>query len=216
LLPLILCGVAACAAIRENAQERTREYFETMADTQLEAGFEDPVLSRDDALLDRRIIVVTSAINERTAKDVVARLLVLDAIDPAQPIDLYISTQGGWLDAAFAVIDAIDSLRAPVNTIGIGGVYSAGAMIAAAGSGRRVASANALFMVHANLPTSQAAGSVEALEKQRIEHFWRSRAQLPADWFPMTGDDEHYLSAEEARRFGIIDEVTAPRPRRGH
>lgn len=204
-------ALAACAATREEAEEKTRDYFETMSDTQIEAGFEDTVLARDDALLERRVIVITTAINERTAKDVISRLLVLDALDPNAPIDLYVTTQGGWLDSAFAVIDVIDSLHAPVNTIGVGGVYSAGAMIAAAGSGRRVARGNALFMVHANLPETQNEGSVEALEKQRIERFWRSRARLPESWFPLTGEDEHFLSAADAQRYGIVDEVLAPR-----
>ncbi len=204
LSALILSG---CALQRETTEEEARAYFETMADTQLEAGFEDPVLRRDDALLERRIIIIATAINARTAKDVIARLLVLDAINPRAPINLYVSTQGGWLDAAFAVIDAIESVQAPVNTFGIGGVYSAGAMITAAGTGRRAASGNALFMIHPSLPPAQGAGSLEALEQDRIERFWRRRAKLPPSWFPMTGDDEHYFSSEQARDYGVIDEV---------
>ena len=64
LSALILSG---CALQRETTEEEARAYFETMADTQLEAGFEDPVLRRDDALLERRIIIIAPAINARTA-----------------------------------------------------------------------------------------------------------------------------------------------------
>ena len=79
-------------------------------------------------------------------------------------------------------------------------------MILAAGTGERVAASNCLFMVHANLNEPNNS-KLNSLEIERTNGFWRAHAELPPDWFPMTGDDSYFLSAEEAVEFGIIDRV---------
>jgi len=178
-----------------------------LVDAQIEAGFEEPRLDPADPLLAQRRIVITNAINERTAKDVVARLFHLDALDPAAPIDLYISTQGGWPDAAFAVVDAMRLIDAPVNTWALGGCYSAGAVILAGGTGRRYAMDDAIVMVHASFTDAPAPSLFDQLDQARYEGFWRRVADLPARWFPMNGEATYYLSADEALTFGIVDEV---------
>lgn len=209
----ILVGVAAawlaCAsAPSEPAWDRSRidEYFDSMVDRHLEAGYEDPILSTSDPLLAQRTIVVTTTLNERTVKDVIARLLYLSRVDPAAPIDLVLSTQGGWLDPTFALVDTIEMIQAPVNVWGLGGVYSAGSLVLASASGRRLASRNAIIMVHANLQDGELDRSSE-LRLERFEELWRRRAKLPEEWFPMTRDVAHYLSPEEALQYGIIDEI---------
>lgn len=182
-------------------------------DAEIEAGFGATVVSADDPLLEARTIVVTHGINERTAADVIARLLVLDARDPGVPIDLVMSTQGGWVDAAFAIVDVMESLESPVNTWAVGGCYSAGTLIVAAGTGRRVASENALLMVHANLDDPPADGTWESLEQARYETLWRRVATLPEDWYPMTFDRTHYLGPEDALGYGLVDEIAGPSDR---
>lgn len=183
------------------------DLVDALVDTQIEAGFEEPRLDPTDPLLARRQIVITSTINERTAKDVVNRLFHLDALDPAAPIDLYISTAGGWPDAAFTLVDAMRLIEAPVNTWALGGCYSAGAVILAGGTGRRYATDRAIIMVHTNLVDSSAPFSFGRLDRARYEGFWREVAELPTRWFPMTGEETYYLSADEALQFGIVDEV---------
>ena len=185
------------------------EYFDIMVDRHLEAGWESPVLRSDDALLAQRRIVSTAGINERTAKDLVARILYLDAIDGEAPIDLFLATQGGWTDSMFSVIDAMEWVSSPVNVTGIGGVYSAGVGILCSATGRRAATENAIVMVHANETGSEEKAAV--LSRERYEGLWRRCARLPDEWFPMTEDVSYYLSPAEALEYGLIDEILPAR-----
>ena len=117
-----------------------------------------------------------------------------------------ITTQGGWVDATFAVVDAIEAIDAPVNVWAVGGVYSAGAVILASGTGKRVAGRHAILMVHVNLTDPQA-DRYSSLKLERFERFWKEHARLPADWFPMTEEAAYYISPQEALELGIIDEI---------
>jgi len=185
---------------------------ESVIDEVLSSIPSEPALRADDPLIASRQILVTENINERTAKSVAARLLYMDALDHKRPIDLYLSTQGGWVDSAFTIIDAMQLISAPVNTWAIGGCYSSGALILAAGTGRRFATANAVLMIHASLDEdTKESYSYEHLALARYEHVWKTRAQLPEDWFPMVGGEEYYLSPQEALQFHLVDEIR-PQP----
>lgn len=187
---------------------------ESVIDELLASVPADPNLRADDPLITSRQILVTENINERTAKDVVARLLYMNASDPKRPIDLYLSTQGGWVDSAFTIIDTMQLIDAPVNTWAVGGCYSSGALILAAGTGRRYATPNSILMIHASLDAeSKTSFSYERLALQRYERIWRRRAALPDTWFPMTGGQEYYLSPQEALGFKLIDEIRPTRIR---
>jgi ATP-dependent Clp protease protease subunit len=182
--------------------------IEDVVDEYTSSNPHDSELRADDPMLKSRKILVTSNINDNTAKDVAARLLYLNAVDAHRPIDLYLSTQGGWIDSAFTIIDAMELIHAPVNTWAIGGCYSAGALILAAGTGRRYATANAVLMIHASLDEdSKRPYSYERLALERYERVWRERADLPDDWFPMVGGEEYYLSPKEALQFHLVDEI---------
>ena len=163
---MVLIGVAAVAVLAlaaavANTIRSLRALDDALADpVSIAEPIIDEMLSSipgnlqlraDDPLITSRKILVTANINERTAKDVVARLLYMNALDPHRPIDLYLSTQGGWVDSAFTIIDAMQLIEAPVNTWAIGGCYSSGALILAAGTGRRYATPNAVLMIHASL-----------------------------------------------------------------
>ncbi len=178
-------------------------------DEHIEAGYQAPVIDPDDPVLALRKIIVTHALNERTAQDVVSRLFYLDARDPGRPIDLYLSTPGGWTISAFTIIDAMRLIKAPVNTWAIGGCYSGGAMVLAAGTGRRFATRDAILMVHAN-SASEDDNSFDRLDNQRIEEFWHAAARLPDKWFPMTGGEEYYMTAAEAQGYGLVDGIVPP------
>ncbi|MDX1388298.1 MAG: ATP-dependent Clp protease proteolytic subunit, partial [Acidobacteriota bacterium] len=95
--------------------------MDQFVDLEIDAGFHDPVLRRDDPLLKDRSILLNHTVNARTARDVSARLMFLNSVDDSAPIDLYISTQGGWPDSAFTIIDAMRLIDAPVNTWAVGG-----------------------------------------------------------------------------------------------
>ena len=183
--------------------------IEQVVDEYLSANPREPELRADDPMLKARKILVTTNINESTSKDVAARLMYLNALDPHRPIDLLLSTQGGWIDSAFTIIDVMDLIQAPVNTWAIGGCYSSGALILAAGTGRRYSTPDAVLMIHASLDEdSKHPYSYERLALDRYEHVWRTRAQLPDDWFPMVGGEEYYLSPQEALQFKLIDEIS--------
>ena len=174
-------------------------------DDQIDAGWQDPVLSAADPLLRERKILLFQDVNARTAKDVSARLMYLDSLDPKAPIDLYISTQGGWTDNAFTIIDTIRTLSAPVNAWAVGGCYSAGALILASATGRRYATEDAMLMIHASMDDS---GEDDArMDRERYEAAWKSTTTIPAAWYPLTGDEEHYLSPKEALQYHLIDAI---------
>ena len=206
LLAVQTAGVIWLASIAE-AYRNPDEIVDDLVDTQIESGFEDVRLDPADPLLAQRKIVITNTINERTAKDVVNRLFYLDSLDDTSPIDLHISTQGGWPDAAFTLVDAMRMIDAPVNTWAMGGCYSAGAVILAAGTGRRYSTDRAIIMVHTNLVDSTEPFSYGRLDRARYEGFWREVANLPTRWYPMTGEAVYYLSPDEALEFDIVDEV---------
>jgi ATP-dependent Clp protease protease subunit len=188
--------------------------IEQVVDEYLAANPREPRLRKDDPLLERRAILVMANINEATAKEVSARLFYLNAVDPRRPIDLYLSTQGGWVDSAFTIIDAMGLIEAPVNTWAIGGCYSAGTLILAAGTARRYVSQNALLMIHASLDEDvKRPYSYERLALERYERLWRARADLPDDWFPMVGGEEYYLSPQEALALKLVDEIVPARGR---
>lgn len=189
--------------------------FEGYVDEQIDAGLFDEGSPADDPLLDQRKILLAHTINARSAKDVATKLIHLDARDHSAPIDLYISTQGGYGDSAFTIIDAMRMIDAPVNTWAIGGCYSAGTLVLAAGTGRRFMTENAIVMIHTNLDNSWERFSYDRLARKRYEKLWKDTARLPAEWFPMTDDSRYYLSPDEALRFGVVDEIVRPRSRAG-
>ncbi len=177
-------------------------------DEQIDAGEEVPRLDVDDPLLRARKVLLYHDVNSRTAKDVSARLIYLSQIDPAKPIDLYISTQGGWEDNAFAIIDTMRTIAAPVNTWAVGGCYSAGVLILTAGTGRRYATEDSVLMIHANLEKPEGdAYSYPPLAQQRYEKVYKETASLPPAWYPMTTDQQYYLAPAEALKMKLIDEV---------
>ena len=185
------------------------EVTDLFADSLTEAGFGFSDESLDDPLLAGRRILITEGINERVANAVVRRLFYLDATDPTAPIDLYIATAGGWLDSAFTIVDAMEGIRAPVNTIAIGGCYSAGSVILVSGTGRRVATPNVVISVHANQTAGDRKYSAWKPFRERFERVYREKASVPEEWFPMTGEKHYYLSPEEALELGLVDEVRA-------
>lgn len=186
------------------------DLISTWVDEHIEAGYQSSPLDAGDPLLSQRRIVVTHAINERTAREIVERLLYLDGRDPEKPIDLYLSSPGGWTVSAFTIIDAIRLVRAPVNSWAVGGCYSACAMVLAAGTGRRVATRDAILMVHAGEPGEDEPQSFDRLDSARIVALWREVARLPEDWYPLEDGEEHYLTARQAMGYGLIDAVVPP------
>jgi ATP-dependent Clp protease protease subunit len=214
----LLAAAAACGALTwfvvALRQDLDDPYWfvQNWVDAAVDAGGAAAPIDPKDPLLAQRTIVVTSSINERAAAHVIPRLQYLARLDPPAPIDLIVTTTGGWRDSAFAIIDTMRTIAPPVNTWAIGGCYSAGTLIVAGGTGRRIATPGALLMVHANLEDADEPFAQESRELAREERFWQEHAKLPADW-ALDSDTSYYLTAEEAKQYGVVDEI---RERAGH
>lgn len=209
----LLIGAGSVAYFARSIESLSdfQDFFDEAYSQLTEAGIDYPPLRPDDPFLQTRRILITEGINERTAKDVVQRLFLLDSLDTTAPIDLYISTQGGWDDSAFTIIDAMLAISAPVNTHAIGGCYSAGTMILTAGTGRRTVTPNGVVSVHVTSeePESEGEFASEPLLEKRVENLFRTTAKLPEDWYPMVGENHYYLSPQQALEFGVIDAIEA-------
>ncbi|MCP3140311.1 ATP-dependent Clp endopeptidase proteolytic subunit ClpP [Pyxidicoccus xibeiensis] len=171
-------------------------------------------------LLKDRIIMLGTEVTDDVANILVAQLLFLDSEDPEKPINLYINSPGGSVTAGLAIYDTMQYVNAPVSTICVGQAASFGAVLLLAGAkGRRYALPNARIMMHQ--PHGGAKGQATDLEIQ-VREMLRLKSRLNEIIQRHTGhsieriekdtDRDYYLSAEEARQYGLIDEVVARPP----
>lgn len=170
-------------------------------------------------LLNDRIIVLGEEVNEATAGLVVAQLLYLEAVDPEKDIQLYINSPGGSVTAGMAIYDTMQYIKCDVSTICIGMAASMGAFLLAAGAkGKRYSLPNSEIMIHQPLGGFQGQASdikihaemilktKEKLNKILAEKTGQSYEKIVADT-----DRDNFLSAEEAKEYGLIDEVMTKR-----
>ena len=172
-------------------------------------------------LLKDRIILLGTEVNDDVANVIVAQLLFLESEDPEKPIHLYINSPGGSVTAGLAIYDTMQHVRAPVSTICMGQAASMGAVLLLAGAaGRRYALPNARIMMHQ--PHGGARGQATDIELQARE-ILRLRGYVNAIIQKHTGhaleriekdtERDYYLSAEEARQYGLVDEVVVRAPK---
>ncbi len=166
-------------------------------------------------LLKERIIFLGSEVNDVTANLIVAQLLYLEAEDPDKDIQLYINSPGGSISAGFAIYDTMQYIKPDVSTICIGMAASMGAFLLAAGAkGKRYALPNSDVMIHQ--PLGGAQGQAEDIRiqadrilklREKINKILSDRTGQPLDKISVDTDRDYYMSAEEAKIYGIIDEV---------
>ena len=169
-------------------------------------------------LLMDRVVFVGTAIDDDVANSVIAQLLVLDADAPGKEIAMYLNSPGGSVSAGFAIYDTMQYLRSPVATTCVGTAASMACFLLAGGArGKRGALPNARIMMHQ--PHGGAVrGNASEIEIVARE-FLHARAQMNALLARHTGqpverierdfDRDYYMSAEEARAYGVIDRVIA-------
>lgn len=196
-----------------DATEQAGDVAEAVIDRLIEQGVLRPSIDYDDPLLASRKIVVSGEINAITARHVVSKLLWLGQQDPSRPIDLYLRTNGGWGNDAFAICDAMQVLPCPVNTWAMGSCESAGASILAAGTGVRRVMPHSLVSLHFVEEEGDERWSWERGSREREEAFWARYAKLPKEFSPFTGDRLRALSPQEAVEYGVADEVVPFRKR---
>jgi ATP-dependent Clp protease protease subunit len=171
-------------------------------------------------LLRERIIFVTGQVEDQMASLIVAQLLFLESENPKKDINMYINSPGGVITAGMAIYDTMQYIRPRVATTCIGQAASMGSFLLAAGEpGMRTALANARIMVHQ--PSGGAQGQATDIEIQAKE-ILRVRSAMNDLYVKHTGQSlemiersmerDKFLSAEEAKVFGLIDEVVDKRP----
>ena len=170
-------------------------------------------------LLKDRIIFLTGEINDQVADLVVAQLLFLESEDPDKDIQIYINSPGGSVSAGFAIYDTMQYIKPHVSTICVGLAASMGAFLLLAGEkGKRYALPNADIMIHQPLGGTQGQASDIQIHAEKII---KTRKQLNAIIAERTGqtlkkiqkdtDRDFFMSAEEAKAYGIIDDVIVKR-----
>ena len=170
-------------------------------------------------LLKERIIMLSGEITDETAQLVVAQLLFLDSEDPDKDISIYINSPGGSVTAGMAIYDTMELINADVSTICVGMAASMGAFLLSCGAkGKRYALPNAEIMIHQ--PSGGAKGQATEIEiaaenifktKKRLNEILAENTGKPYEVIAADTERDHYLSAQEAAEYGLIDSVITSR-----
>jgi ATP-dependent Clp protease protease subunit len=170
-------------------------------------------------LLRDRVIFLGTEIHDEVANVIVAQLLFLEADDPDKDIHLYINSPGGSVTAGLAIYDTMQFIRSDVHTTCIGQAASMGAWLLASGAeGKRTALANARIMIHQPMGGARGQASdinIQAQEILKLRHRMNEilAVHTKREVSQIAGDTErdYYMSAEEAKDYGMVDVVTTGR-----
>lgn len=170
-------------------------------------------------LLKDRIIFIGGPIDDDTANIVVAQMLFLEGDDPDKDINLYINSPGGSVTAGLAIYDTMQYIKCDVSTICVGLAASMGAFLLTAGAkGKRKALPNAEIMIHQ--PSGGAQGQATDINiqaeqilktKKRLNEILSRRTGQPLEKIERDTERDNFMTAEEAKGYGIVDEIIPPR-----
>ncbi|MGN0482881.1 MAG: ATP-dependent Clp endopeptidase proteolytic subunit ClpP [Lachnospiraceae bacterium] len=170
-------------------------------------------------LLKDRIIFLGEEVNETTASLTIAQLLFLESEDPSKDIQLYINSPGGMVTAGLAIYDTMNYIKCDVSTICMGMAASMGAFLLSSGAkGKRYALPNSEIMIHQ--PSGGAKGQATEIEiaaenilktKKRLNEILAKNTGKPYEQIVADCERDHYLDAQEAKEYGLIDEVIVSR-----
>ena len=166
-------------------------------------------------LLNDRIIMLSDEVNDATASLVVAQLLYLEGQDPDKDISLYINSPGGSITAGMAIYDTMNYIKCDVSTICIGMAASMGAFLLSAGAkGKRYALPNSEIMIHQPLGGMQGQASDIKIHADRIikireklNNILSEATGQPLEVIEKDTDRDNFMSAEQAKEYGLVDEV---------
>jgi ATP-dependent Clp protease protease subunit len=170
-------------------------------------------------LLVDRIIFVGTAVDDNVANVLIAQLLFLQMSDPKKDIHLYINSPGGSVTAGLAIYDTMQYLTCDVNTYCVGQAASMGAVLLAAGThGKRYALPNANIMIHQVLGGAEGQASDVEIRvkymlklKQRLNAILSKHTGKPVEQVERDCDRDNFMSADEAKAYGIVDHVVQSR-----
>lgn len=170
-------------------------------------------------LLQDRIIMLSGEVNDDIASLVVSQLLFLESQDPSKDIHLYINSPGGSVSAGFAIYDTMNYVKCDVSTICMGLAASMGAFLLAGGTkGKRLALPNAEVMIHQ--PSGGAKGQETEIRivaeqilktRERLNQILADNTGKPLDVIARDTERDNYMTAEEAKAYGLIDEIVTNR-----
>ncbi|HBI59693.1 MAG TPA: ATP-dependent Clp endopeptidase proteolytic subunit ClpP [Lachnospiraceae bacterium] len=170
-------------------------------------------------LLQDRIIMLSNEVNDDIASLVVSQMLFLESQDPAKDIQLYINSPGGSVSAGFAIYDTMNYVKCDVSTICMGLAASMGAFLLAGGTkGKRFALPNAEIMIHQ--PSGGAKGQETEIRivaeqilktRERLNKILAENTGKPLDVIAADTERDNYMTASEAKEYGLIDEIVANR-----
>lgn len=170
-------------------------------------------------LLQDRIIMLSGEVNDDIASLIVSQLLFLESQDPTKDIYLYINSPGGVVSSGFAIYDTMNYVKCDVSTICMGLAASMGAFLLAGGAkGKRLALPNAEIMIHQ--PSGGAKGQETELRivaeqmlktRERLNKILADNTGKPLDVISADTERDNYMTAEEAKAYGLIDEIVTNR-----
>jgi ATP-dependent Clp protease, protease subunit len=174
-------------------------------------------------LLKDRIVFLGTPIDDQVANVIVAQLLFLESDDPDKEVNMYINSPGGSVDAGLGIYDTMQHIRPKVNTYCIGMAASFGALLLAAGTGRRYMLPNARAMIHQpHLAGHGLTGQVTDIEitarelvrsKEQMARILAKHTNQSVDRIKADTERDRWMTAEEAVEYGLADEVVHPRAR---
>ncbi len=166
-------------------------------------------------LLKERIVFLTGPVEDGMSSLVVAQLLYLESQNPSKDIAMYINSPGGIVTAGMSIYDTMQYIKSPVSTVCVGQAASMGSLLLTAGqAGSRIALPNARIMVHQ--PSGGFRGQASDIErhaedikatKRRLNEIYVKHTGQPYDTIESTLDRDYFMSADEAKDFGIVDHV---------
>jgi ATP-dependent Clp protease protease subunit len=171
-------------------------------------------------LLRERVIFLVGPVNDHTANLIVAQLLFLESENPDKDISLYINSPGGSVSAGMAIYDTMNFIKPSVSTLCIGMAASMGAFLLAAGAkGKRFSLPNSKVMIHQPLGGTQGQATeieIAAREilktRERLNQLLSENTGQPLSRIEVDTERDYYLTAEEAKAYGLVDDVIAKRP----
>lgn len=171
-------------------------------------------------LLKERIIFLTGAVDDHVASLVAAQLLFLESENPTKDISFYINSPGGVVTAGLAIYDTMQYIRPEVSTVCIGMAASMGSLLLTAGAkGKRFALPNSRIMIHQPSGGTQGQAAdidIQAKEilrlRDRLNRIYENHTGQTLEIIEKSMDRDRYMSPEDAKEFGLIDEVVSSRP----
>lgn len=173
-------------------------------------------------LLKDRIIFLGTAIDDQIANIVIAQLLFLESSDPDKAVNMYINSPGGSTTAGLAIYDTMQHIKPKVNTLCVGLAASMGAVLLTAGTGQRMALPNARIMIHQPWVQGGIGGQVTDIEiharellktKETMARILSHHSGQPFERVLADSERDRWMSAMDAKEYGLITEVVTPRKR---